>query len=256
VTIPTAVEIARHLAPALDPALLMESAGIVPDQWQRDLLRSAAKQMLLLAARQAGKSTVTAAIAMHEALFNSPALVLLLSPSLRQSAELLRKVVGFYRALGDGVALVKDESALRLELQNGSRIVSLPGDETTIRGYSGVRLLVVDEAARVPDDLYFSIRPMLAVSNGRLICLSTPFGKRGFFYAAWTQGPGWERVKITAHDCPRITPAFLEEERAAIGDWWFKQEYLCQFVETTDQVFGHDLVTQALTADVRPLFRT
>jgi hypothetical protein len=94
----------------------------------------------------------------------------------------------WYRALEDKAAAVKDESALRLELRNGSRIVSLPGDETTVRGYSGVRLLVVDEAARVPDDLYFSIRPMLAVSGGRLVCLSTPFGKRGFFYEAWTEG--------------------------------------------------------------------
>ncbi len=84
-------QMARALAPALDPAaLLMEATGAVPDQWQADLLRSNAKQMLLLAARQAGKSTVTAAMAMHEALFNPPALVLLLSPSLRQSGELLR----------------------------------------------------------------------------------------------------------------------------------------------------------------------
>jgi hypothetical protein len=254
-TTPAAAEIARHLAPALDPTLLMDSAGIAPDPWQADLLRSNAKQMLLLAARQAGKSTVTAALAMHEALFNPPALVLLLSPSLRQSSELLRKVVGFYRALKDEAVPVKDESALRLELRNGSRIVSLPGDETTIRGYSGVRLLVVDEAARVPDDLYFSIRPMLAVSGGRLVCLSTPFGKRGFFYEAWAEGQGWQRVRITARECPRISAAFLEEERASMGEWWFRQEYECEFVDTSDQVFGHDLVMQALSAEVEPLFQ-
>jgi len=254
-TTPTAAEIARHLAPALDPALLMESAGIAPDPWQANLLRSNAKQMLLLAARQAGKSTVTAAMAMHEALFNPPALVLLLSPSLRQSSELLRKVVGFYRVLGDKAVPVKDKSALRLELRNGSRIVSLLGDETTVRGYSGVRLLVVDEAARVPDDLYFSIRPMLAVSGGRIACLSTPFGKRGFFYEAWTEGQGWQRVKITARECPRISADFLEEERASMGDWWFRQEYECEFVDTSDQIFGHDLVMQALSAEVEPLFQ-
>jgi hypothetical protein len=253
-TSPTAAEVARHLAPALDPALLMESAGIQPDPWQADLLRSNAKQMLLLAARQAGKSTVTAAMAMHEALFNPPALVLLLSPSLRQSSELLRKVVGFYRSFENTAVPVKDESALRLELRNGSRIVSLPGDETTVRGYSGVRLLVVDEAARVPDDLYFSIRPMLAVSGGRLVCLSTPFGKRGFFYDAWTGGQGWQRVKINARECPRISAAFLEEERTSMGDWWFTQEYECEFVDISDQVFGHDLVMQALTTEVEPLF--
>jgi hypothetical protein len=65
-----------------------------------------------------------------------------------------------------------------MTLANGSRIISLPGDEETIRGYSGVRRLIVDEASRVLDPLYFAIRPMRApmraVSQGRMICLSTP----------------------------------------------------------------------------------
>jgi hypothetical protein len=90
-------------------------------------------------------------------------------------------VARFYGALVEPVAS-RGESALRLELENHSRIISLPGQEQTVRGYAGVSLLIVDEAARVPDDLYFAVRPMLAVSNGRLIALSTPFGKRGWFY--------------------------------------------------------------------------
>jgi hypothetical protein len=131
--------------------------------------------------------------------------------------------------------------------------VSLPGREETIRGYSGVRLLVIDEAARVPDALYYSVRPMLAVSRGRIYCLSTPFGKRGFFYKEWTEGQEWERTKITAYQCPRITPAFLAAERASLGEWWFDQEYLCMFTEVEDQVFSHDLVMSVLTDKVPPL---
>jgi hypothetical protein len=144
---------------------------------------------------------------------------------------------------------------LQLELVNGSRIVALPGKEQTIRGYAGVDLLVIDEASRVMDELYYSVRPMLAVSGGRLLALSTPFGKRGFFYQEWTDGGSdWHRTKITAHEVPRITPAFLEEERRAMGDWWFQQEYLCEFVETDDQVFAHDLIMEAMSPDVQPLF--
>ncbi len=75
----------------------------------------------------------------------------------------------------------ESETALTLTLDNGNRIVSLPGKEGTIRGYSGARLIVVDEASRVPKDLYVSARPMLVVSGGRLALLSTPFGTRGFF---------------------------------------------------------------------------
>jgi hypothetical protein len=166
-------------APALvDPANLLASAGLAPDAWQRDVLRSNAERVLLLCSRQAGKSTVAAALALRAALFEAPALVLLLSPTLRQSGELFRKVMVLFRGLGHTVP-VEAESALRLELANGSRIVSLPGSEGTVRSYSSVRLLVIDEAARVADGLYRSVRPMLAVSKGRLVALSTPFGKRG-----------------------------------------------------------------------------
>ncbi len=245
--------IGRDLAMALDPALIMEQAGLTPDDWQADLLRSTAKHHLLLCTRQAGKSTTTAALAIWEAIYNAPALILLLSPSQRQSSELFQKVKNFYHALPS--VPVKSESALQLELANGSRIVALPGKEETIRGYSGVRLLIIDEASRVDDGLYYSVRPMLAVSGGRLVALTTPFGKRGFFFDAWEKGgPEWERIKVTALDCPRISPQFLAEERAASGEWWFSQEYLCEFRETTDQVFSYELVMAAMDDTIKPLF--
>ncbi len=246
--------IANDLASALDSAVLMERCGLRPDSWQAQVLRSHARRILLLCSRQSGKSTVAAVAALHAALYDPPALMLLLSPSLRQSQELFKIVASLYTRLGKPVP-AEQESALRLELTNGSRIVSLPGTEGTVRGYSGVRLLIVDEASRVDDAFYFAVRPMLAVSGGRMICLSTPFGKRGFFYDEWTKGQQWERVKITATDCPRITPEFLAEERASLGDWWFRQEYLCEFVEAVDQVFAHDLVIRALSAEVRPLWK-
>jgi hypothetical protein len=111
-----------------------------------------------------------------------------------------------------------------------SRIVCLPCREETIRGYSHVSLLVIDEAARVPDDLYCAVRPMLAVSAGRLICLSTPYGKRGFFWDAWSRGgKDWARTEVPADRIVRITPAFLAQERRCLGESWFRQEYGCSF---------------------------
>ncbi len=226
---------------------------MTPDAWQSTLLRSTARHHLLLCTRQAGKSTATAAVAVWEAIYNAPALILLLSPSLRQSQELFKKVRQFYTASPS--VPIKTESALQLELVNGSRIIALPGKEETIRGYSGVRLLIIDEASRVDDGLYFGVRPMLAVSGGRMIALTTPFGKRGFFFDAWEKGgPEWERIKVTAHDCPRISAQFLEEERSTMGDWWFSQEYLCEFRDTTDQVFSYDLVMAAMSDSAAPMF--
>lgn len=203
------------LAAALDPVRVMEAAGLCPDPWQEQVLRSSSNRLLLNCSRQSGKSTVTAALAAHDAIYKAPALVLLLSPSLRQSQELFRKVSAFFRSLTVAPA-PEGDSALRLELANGSRIISLPGTEGTIRGFSGASLIVIDEAARVADDLYRSVRPMLAVSNGRLIAMTTPWGKRGFFFEEWAGDGNWERLRITAEMCPRISKEFLDEERASL----------------------------------------
>jgi hypothetical protein len=107
--------------------------------------------------------------------------------------------------------------------------------------------LLIDEAARVPDDLYRAVRPMLAVSRGRLLCLSTPFGQRGFFHDEWTHGgPDWTRIRITAADCPRISADFLDQERRSLGAGWVNQEYLCSF-ESLEGLVYPDFAQQVAT---------
>jgi len=243
--------LASDLGMALDPVRLSQAAGIEPDPWQAQVLRSSAPRMLLNCSRQSGKSTTVATLAVHTALYEAGALVLLLSPSLRQSGELFKKALSVYQALGRPVP-AQSESALQLELENGSRIVSLPGKEGTVRGYSGVRLLAIDEAAWVPDSLYLSVRPMLAVSGGRLVVLSTPHGTRGFFYEAWRGDEAWERVEVPATTCPRIAHAFLAEEKRTMGDWWYQQEYCCTFSESETQAFGAEDVERAFREEVEP----
>ena len=239
---------------AADPIALMERAGLDPDPWQRRVLQGGAMSTLLLCTRQGGKSTTTAGLALFTALYRPGSLTLLLSPSLRQSQELFLKVVSLYRAAGEPVP-VDGLSALRMEFVHSSRIVALPGSEKTVRGFSGVDLLVIDEAARVLDDLYYSVRPMLAVSGGRLIGLTTPWGKRGWFYKEWTEGgPGWQRIRITAEECPRISKAFLEEERRRMPEAWFRSEYLCEFTDTIDAVFRTEDIDRAFSGTVKPLF--
>src|SRR5215813_12014128 len=199
------MDLHQTLALALDPALILEARGLTPDPWQRALLLSQDRQLLLCCSRQSGKSTVVSALALHTALFTPGSLVLLLSPSQRQSAEIFRKVLEADNALGHPIPAVY-RTQLRLELGNGSRVLCLPGREETIRSFGGVDLLVLDEAARIRDELYRSVRPMLAVSQGRLIALSTPFGRRGWFYHEWAGSGPWRRFRVTWRDCPRITP--------------------------------------------------
>jgi hypothetical protein len=241
--------LSHDLKAALDPVVwCREALDLAPDPWQAEVLRSNSKRILLNCSRQSGKSTVTSILALHTALYNVGSLVLCLSPTLRQSSELFRNVSRFYGV--DPSVPSKSESALRLELDNGSRVVSLPGKEQNIRGMAKVSLLIVDEAARVPSSLYYAVRPMLAVSNGRLIALSTPFGNRGWFYEAWHSPEAWQKWEIPASKCPRIPAAFLEEERRVLGSYWFQQEYECRFLDAQSQLLKKEDVDLMFSQEV------
>jgi Terminase large subunit, T4likevirus-type, N-terminal len=227
--------------------------GFAADETQARVLRTSGQRGILNCTRQWGKSTVTAAMAVHHAMTRAGSLTLVVSPSARQSGELLRKAEGFaaklgIRPKGDG------HNQISLAFPNGSRMVGLPGNDATVRGFSAVSLLLVDEASRVSEDLYRAVRPMLAVSGGTLWLMSTPWGKRGFFWDAWRDAGGeWERVQVTARQCPRIAKKFLDEEERAMGERWFRQEYLCEFTETSGALFSEDDLRRAVRADVEPL---
>ena len=227
--------------------------GLPVDELQERVLRTTNKRGILNCSRQWGKSTITAAKAIHQAYTEAESLTVVVSPSGRQSGEFLRKATGFARKLGirpkgDG------DNEISLELPNRSRIVGLPGTEPTVRGFSAVSLLLVDEASRVSDELYLAIRPMLAVSDGTLWLMSTPLGKQGFFYETWAHGgPEWERFRAPATECSRIRKAYLEEERATMGERWFRREYLCEFDDTLSGVFARELVESAITDEIKPL---
>ena len=246
--------LARDLTLALDPAEFMRSLDLSPDVWQAEFLQSTDRRVLLNCSRQSGKSTVTSVLALHEAIYNPGALVLLLSPSLRQSLELYKKVIDSYLRLGHEAATTDQALTTVLKLANGSRIASLPGSEKTIRGYSGVDLLICDEAARIEDDLFFAVSPMLAVSGGRLVMLSTPFGQRGVFHQLWTSDSSWRQFKVSADQCPRISAEFLASEKRSMPDRIFRQEYFCEFLQTDDAVFAYDDVISMVSSDVKPLF--
>lgn len=239
---PTPVEFAERLDLELDP-------------WQRDVLGGSWKRALLNVTRQGGKSTVAALLGLYEALYRPRSLTIIVSPSDRQSGELFRKLTELRDRLPDREVDLVDDTKRSMSVAGGGRVASLPGSEATIRGYSAATLIIEDEASRVPDDLYAAVRPMLATTDGRLLLLSTPFGRRGHYYREWSEGgDGWKRVHVPATDVPRISPAFLEEEREALGDWIYKQEYLGEFTETDDSFFHESDIRSALSADVRPLF--
>jgi hypothetical protein len=244
------------LAYSLDPVLwAKEVLGFKPDDWQAKLLRSRQRKIILNCSRQSGKSTTCAALGLHESIYRSPSFGLVIAPSQDQSGELMLKFDEFRGAVELPSDYLSTDTKLAVRFANGNRFVARPGSEKTARSFSAVTLLLEDEASRVLDDLYNTVRPMLAVSNGRHILMSTPFGKRGHFFKIWNeQRDLWESFEIPAEMCPRITKQFLEEERRT--NTWFEQEYHCKFMEAEDQYFSNYTIQKMFDADIKPLWGT
>jgi hypothetical protein len=249
------VSIHDDFALAVDPVAFARRVGIDPDEKQQELLTSTALRTLVNCTRQWGKSTSVAIMAAHEALYNPGSLVIVASPSQQQSTELFRKIHGFWQKLPNAPAATQ-ENLTRMALENGSRVISLPGTEKTVRGYSAPSLVIVDEASRVDDELITAVSPMLAtVKHGRLIAVSTPAGKRGFFYEKWMDGgPAWHRITVRADQCPRISAEFLAEQRESLGETRYAQEFECAFIEDGESAFNSALIEAALSMDFEPFF--
>lgn len=196
-----------------------------PDPWQKEVLSDTTSNWILNASRQSGKTTVVAAKALYEAMCCG-SFVLVIAQALDQALEFHKRVMKLYSA-NPVVEFLERPTKTRLLLANGGELQCRPHNEGTVRSRSAVNLLVIDEASRVDDEMWSAVRPMLAVSRGRTCLLSTPHGKRGFFWNEWDRGKGWKRKQVSWRQCPRITPEFIEEEREKLVD--VEEEYECMF---------------------------
>lgn len=237
---------------ALSPTALMQRAGLdPPEPWQLKVLESSADRIAILCPRQSGKSTITAAAVLHFALCKGRANVLVISPSKSQSDLLFGKIIEIFNALPEQASGAR-KLAGRLILANGSQVISLPGNEKTIRGLSA-DLIVFDEAAQVPDELFNTAMPMVIARGGRVIALSTPCGKRGFFYRACTQPQAkWNVIRINAEQSARIRPEELARARGEYDPHWFRQEFMCEFQGDVTLYFDPALVDAAFDPNVEP----
>ncbi len=231
--------------PASARDFALETLKFPADPKQQEVLATTNGRVIVCCTRQWGKSTTGAIKALHHAATNPASLVLLASRTRRQTGELLEKVISFARILDIPIRRAPRHPDSLL-LPNQSRIIALPGNSESLRGFSAVSLLIIDEAAFVPDDLYFALRPMLATTNGAIWLLSTPRGRRGVFYDEWTsQGDTWAKFSVTALDCPRISAQFLDEERRLHGPAFYKREYLCDFGDSGHSCFEIDALDAA-----------
>lgn len=247
---PTASEETRTAAD------LAAEMGLALDDWQRRVLASAHRRKICLVGRQGGKGVIGTLATIEKMVGDAGSKTVVLAPTEDQSKRLLSRIKEAYARLSAAPRIVTD-AVNEFQLINGSRVLAMPGSERSIRGIDAVNLLVVDEAALVPDPLYHAVRPFLATTNGEEIDLSTPHGKRGWFYSSYVRAttppiPGHLfAVAVTAEQIPRISPGFLANERAELGDFVYRQEYGCEFLDDETQVFASDLIAAAKSPEVR-----
>lgn len=270
----------------LDRREYIRSLGFMPFEWQDRLLESEAKRVIILAARQSGKSTIVSSLPCHLAKYRPGALCIVIAPTEKQAREDMLKIRQFMQ-LDKTYPKIKRASDDMLFLENRSRIIVVPATEAGARGYSKPDLVLIDEASRVDDEVYNSGITAMFTGNpeGRLILLSTPHGKQGFFFQRWVMtGDGWERYEIRSpwvpivalggHDLVRMDnrsmQIFVEdrknrniwaclsprhenhEEQLDIlrdqGQRLYLQEFCCDFVETDTTVFDYEDIMAAFDA--------
>jgi hypothetical protein len=228
------------------PVEFAMSVGIAPDPWQIKVLASDHPRKILCCGRQTGKSTVGAVLALHRALTQPGSTVLIVAPGERQAKLLFSKAKRLYEMAGHPLPALS-ERRTGLELRSGSSIEALPAVERTTRGYS-VDLLVVDEAAAVPDEDYYGLLPALIATRGEQVLLSTPRGKRGFFWELWHSDDDWQRIMVRSNEVERIRPEDLEVFRHTMPEQFFRQEFFCEWLDTEGSLFSHDDIEAALAA--------
>lgn len=236
-----------ELAYRIDPALWVENViGIPPAAWQAEFLRAArGASIAVLTARQVGKTTAAGWAIAHFMMHHPHGLSVVVCPAQRQSAEGVRRIKD--TLLKAGGKLTTD-NVYGLELENGARVLALPGSDDSIRGLTVDGWIIADEAARLSPELIAAVRPMRARKpQARFAMLSTAWSRTDPFWTVWDNGdPSWLRLKATADVGGLYSEAYLEQERRALGEVVFNREYLGIPGGSNVSPFGWDLYQRAI----------
>jgi hypothetical protein len=276
---------AEDLLFTLSPLHYIQSIGFRPYQWQADILKSRHRRKVINGARQAGKSTIVSTKPCHVAKYYPGSVSIIIAPTEQQAFYDMEKVKAFINS-DPAYPGTKRSSDRLVVLENKSWILVVPATETSARGPSAPRLILLDEASRVEDVVYRSgVLPMLNNSpECELISISTPNGRKGFFYESFNN-PNWERYEVRSPwnviDIEfRLTEAEPEEvyrKRLAgknirgyyspqhrdrnnqefilgeMGTYMYRQENCVEFVEPEDQIFSYDEIERLRQSTAKPL---
>src|SRR5208282_1654388 len=244
----------KSLLQLVDPVVWLEAqTGFKPYPYQAKILRDHKIRLRVIRkSRQIGMTTAIAQEAIWKAYTGGNKVILIVSPSDRQSKIVMKKVTTTIRKNEKLVKSVVRSNSSELELSNGSVIISLPNNPDRLRGFSATDIYL-DEAAHFLNDgpVMAAIKPMLIATNGSFTIVSTPFGKRGLFWEQYRiAAEGGKGVK--AYDLgpstisPLITEQMMEQDRQNYTELEFKQEFLGEFIEEVDTYLRRDLIERCV----------
>lgn len=267
--------IIKELLCALSPSYYLQSIGYKLFDWQKAVLEDPAKRICINGARQSGKSTIMSGVCCHYAKFHPKSLSVIIAPTKQQSQEDIFKIRDFMQHDRDYPELTKTGGDGEIIIENGSRILVLTASDKAARGFSAPGIVLFDEASRIDDSVLKAVIPMLTgCKDSKLYEISTPFGKKGFFFNHF-MGPStkWSRylvrggfdATVGADGLPCVVPTQFkpdtgrykyyisprhldQQEQTGVLETIhydtrnYNQEYGCEFVSADDQAFSQDLI--------------
>src|SRR3990167_3533071 len=237
------------------------------DKWQQEFLKQEGDK-ILCSGRQCGKSVICAVDA-GEYLANHPNVtILMIAPLERQAYALFEKTLNYLvKHYARMIKRGKDRpTQTHIYLTNGSKLYCLPvGSGGLSVRFLTIHRLYVDEASRIPEDVWTAIQPALLTTGGDSIYLSTPFGKRGEFYKCWINEndayKSFTRFSTNSEIVVRERAVSkewteeirekallkLEQAKARMSNREYAQEYLGEFVDALSNLFSAELIKKCMT---------
>lgn len=231
-----------------------------PSPYQAKILSDMSKRIAVRICRQGGKTYVIAARAVWFAATHSNTTTVIIAPSQRQSIIMMDTIHGFIFTINNKERRLLLKKALRTTIyfKNGSRIIALPNNPRTVRGYTAHQA-IVDEANFIKDDellIDSTLRPQLGTTDGPLILCSTPWSVDSVFYRAFDPKSAYSKYIVTWREAvsagilkKTFMDDLLTDVYAGLYDRnRFLREYEVQFVADSDSYFPSALITRCQDA--------
>lgn len=234
----------------------MTFTGYTPFEHQKAVHRAmgdyyrSGKMFVVKSKRQVGKTTMAENILLHCAINHSGTLSVLVEPTLDQSRRVYKEIVKAIEHTP--ILLRKNDSLLEIELRNGSSILFKSAEQRdNLRGFTVTGILVIDECAFIPDDIFDILMPTTDVHSAPILLISTPKLKSGAYFRYYMAGlegtsPNIVSIDFNNYDTSFLLPAErLEQYRRMMPKAQFTTEYLGEFLDSDAVLFDNIKECQA-----------